>query len=276
MKYLVNRETKEHRIYEDAEGKKHYLPAEEKPNNYHWMFVEADEEGWIKWEGGECPLPENAAVSVKFAGCSISARHPAGYWSWACRSGNGAIVAYRPILDKPDKEFLEACNNSAGAQYAEDYNAAIDSVLERAIEEAAASEVRLPTLLDRLKAAHEAAQRIPDLEAELREVLWAMGYDLVARSPFVERTDSESGAVDTEGGTETPQDMSDWRNWESGDIVMLKEGVSNGIILEQGVSYEIVATDPTGFWIRGGKADGLGISGRVNDFRFHSRPEVKS
>lgn len=41
-------------------------------------------------------------------------------------------------------------------------------------------------LLNTLKRAHEAAQQIPDLEAELREVLGSMGYDLVTRSPFFE------------------------------------------------------------------------------------------
>lgn len=182
MRYLVNRETKEHELYDGQ--------------NYDatkYRVVEADADGWIKWDGdAESPLPDDCKCEVKECPGDIRlARHTA--WDW--------VEGYRPILDKPDKDFLEACNNSAGAQYAEDYNTAVDSVVERAIEEAAAEEVRLPNLLERLKAAHEAAQRIHDLEAELREVLGAMGYDLVARNPFVEAQQ------------EPAEDMSDWRNW---------------------------------------------------------------
>lgn len=60
-------------------------------------------------------------------------------------------------------------------------------------------------LLDKIKSAHEHAQQIPDLEAELREVLGSMGYDLVSRNPFVK--------------AEAEPDMTDWRNWRKGDKV---------------------------------------------------------
>lgn len=58
-------------------------------------------------------------------------------------------------------------------------------------------------LLNTLKRAHEAAQSIPELEAELREVLAGMGYDLVARSPFVE----------AEADVKTPQDNKYAAEW---------------------------------------------------------------
>ena len=63
-------------------------------------------------------------------------------------------------------------------------------------------------LLNTLKRAHEAAQSIPDLEAELREVLADMGYTLGKLSPFL---DDEA---------EPAQDMNDWRNWRFGDTVI--------------------------------------------------------
>jgi hypothetical protein len=171
MKYLVNRETKEHVVYRGI------VPSE------NWDIVEADEDGWIINHYDTNPLPSGARLDVRYvSGQKIEGAWPADMVRWS------DVKLYRPILDKPDKEFLEACNNSAGAKYAESFNAAVDRVLERAIEEAAAAEGRLSTLLERLRAAHEAAQRIPDIEAELRDVLGAMGYDLVARSPFVERT----------------------------------------------------------------------------------------
>ena len=63
-------------------------------------------------------------------------------------------------------------------------------------------------LLNTLKRAHEAAQSIPELEIELREVLADMGYTLGRLSPFL---DDEA---------EPAQDMNDWRNWRFGDTVI--------------------------------------------------------
>ncbi len=63
-------------------------------------------------------------------------------------------------------------------------------------------------LLNTLKRAHEAAQSIPELEIELREVLADMGYTLGKLSPLL---DDEA---------ELAQDMNDWRNWRFGDTVI--------------------------------------------------------
>jgi hypothetical protein len=62
-------------------------------------------------------------------------------------------------------------------------------------------------LLNTLKRAHETAQCIPDLEAELREVLAGMGYTLGKISPFL---DDQAKPADN---------MTDWRNWRNGDRV---------------------------------------------------------
>lgn len=63
-------------------------------------------------------------------------------------------------------------------------------------------------LLTVLKHAHLQAQSIPDLEIELREVLFSMGYTLGKRSPFIEPE------------AQSLPDMNDWRNWQFGDIVI--------------------------------------------------------
>jgi len=286
MKYLVNRETKEHEVYYGQ--------------NYDTgkcRVVEADADGWIKLHGGaESPLPDDCLCEIKEYPGDFRPAHQ-NAWDWT--------EYYRPILDSPDKEFLEACNNSAGAKFAEDWNADIDSVLERAIEEAAAEEARLPSLLERLKAAHEAAQRIPDIEAELRDVLGTMGYDLVARSPFVDVVatsgspevkidwppcnpgcDEEFNGIRGNGcaceaakvsmlkQSKPAEDMSDWRNWRPGDLVeciTTCEGqYTKGKLYEiRGVNNKIVDTKLDD---KGSNTNGW----HVRHFRFHSRPEVKS
>jgi hypothetical protein len=146
MRYLVNRETKEH-----------ILDTGTAPMHGYWRRIEADSEGWIKHTGTVCPLPGDCMTYIredKHQWVSESARK-AGFWNWRY------VTHYRPILEQAEP--------IPAPQYD-----------PRSVSF---------NLMDRLKAAHEAAQQIPDLEAELREVLWSMGYDLVSRSPFVDDSD---------------------------------------------------------------------------------------
>lgn len=241
MKYLVNRKTKEHVKYDS-------VPPEFNING--WDIVEADAEGWIKWEGGadlDCPISDDQLYEARLRDGEIVE----GVVWWGSYGHNRDVMAYRPILDKP---FVSKTDESP------------------------VPEQQCNDLLARLKSAHEAAQSIPDLLAELRDVLGSMGYDVVARNPFVERTDAESGVVESESGTETPQDMSDWRNWKKGDLV---ERVRDPIktCAELGGVYRLTRVDTT----KGGterawyiSEDGSEVWSSPNNFRFHSRPEVKS
>jgi hypothetical protein len=172
MKYLVNRETKEHRIFYGTV-----------PLYGEWIAVEADAEGWIQWHGDiEWPLPDNCSVELV---SSTGFKHTGA----ACGFCWNAVRRYRPILDKP-----EDIAKDAGMTASENY----ENQCKRLGFD---PEQQCDDIISRLKSAHEAAQTIPDLLAELREVLGSMGYDVVARSPFVERTDYESGVAESESGT---------------------------------------------------------------------------
>lgn len=65
---------------------------------------------WIKWEGGECPVPEGTLIDVKYRDGYKQKGCPAGYTSdefmrraieWTHDGVNGDIIAYR--LAKPVK-----------------------------------------------------------------------------------------------------------------------------------------------------------------------------
>lgn len=178
MKYLVDKKTKEHRPY--------YGGSIEWAEDQGLDIVRADFEGWIKHEGRECPLPEDVPCQVRIKnGSGHSHVREACGWDWAHDNYN-AITHYRPVLTEKvqEPEQTECVRCGAGG---------IAAHTPHCTE-------RMKDLLDRLKAAHAQAQQIPDLEAELREVLGSMGYTLGKLSPFV-----PAEFVDAEPAVETPQ-----------------------------------------------------------------------
>lgn len=266
MKYLVNRETKAHYIQ----------PGMMVPYGPVYDEVEADAEGWIKWEGLNNPFSEDAECECKWSvGCPITRGRAGNYW-W----GHEGMTHYRPILDKPTvKESLTV----AYTEY--DPRSVSFNVLER------------------LEAAHEAAQSIPDLEAELREVLGSIGYDLVARSPFVEpdatdaapqikidwpacnpACDEEFNGYRSKGcmceaakasmlkQAQPAEDMSDWRNWRAGDLIECVDTTAGGRRMTKGQFYRLTDT-PDGNVVDIINDDGDKEWFSHARFRFHSRPE---
>jgi hypothetical protein len=123
-----------------------------------WKMIEADSEGWIKHEGKECPLPDDCLceVWVKGAKRPFALENPQKlYWS--------ELFSYRPILTEQAEPVQEP------------------------------EPIPEPSLFEKLAAAHKHAQTIPDLEAELRELLGSMGYDLVSRNPFIQQRHGAQG-----------------------------------------------------------------------------------
>ena len=191
MKYLVNKETKEHVIY---------VPWS---MNSQWTLVEADSEGWIKHEGKVCPLPDGVRCDIIEGKWTSPDARPAKNWSW------GSALRYRPILTEQAKTVKASDHGEHDTM--QDAMRAISPEYDKACDDfeselsdfiMGSNELKAPdydprsvsfNLLDRLKAAHEHAQQIPDLEAELREVLGSMGYDLVSRNPFAQQPHGAGG-----------------------------------------------------------------------------------
>ena len=95
MIFAVHKKTKEHRI----------TNVMSQPDS-EWRYVVTDADGWIPWDGGECPLPDESGCGVKhrdgevfdstFAGSRVAN-------DWSHTSNDGDIIAYRPILDEPSE-----------------------------------------------------------------------------------------------------------------------------------------------------------------------------
>lgn len=58
---------------------------------------------WTEWKGGECPVPSDTVVEVRFRDGEVSAGAEAAYFWWDCRGKARDIVAYRVVqpAEKP-------------------------------------------------------------------------------------------------------------------------------------------------------------------------------
>ena len=158
MKYLVNRETKEHIVFH----------ADISVPYPQWGIVEADSEGWIPWNGGECPLPASNQAEVKLQDGkqgsfdSIPLMTHRSWQKWNC---GGDIVAYRPIL--AEKEEAQP-KSMLGPDF--------DFTSTGKMPYSAHS----PSVFDRLKSAIAASASIPAIIAEI-DALLPDGYHVTKR-----------------------------------------------------------------------------------------------
>ena len=61
---------------------------------------------WIKWNGGECPVPPETMVQVKLRG-GIVGELRAGDYRWRCGLGDSDIVEYCVVLEQADLDVAE-------------------------------------------------------------------------------------------------------------------------------------------------------------------------
>ena len=62
---------------------------------------------WIEWHGGECPVPPDTIVEVKFRSGAIGLEHRAGGYRWGQADHSSDIVEYRTVTEQPDIEAAE-------------------------------------------------------------------------------------------------------------------------------------------------------------------------
>lgn len=54
-----------------------------------------DADDWVEWNGGDCPVPADTVVDVRFRGSIEDRRNPAAEWYWPQRGDPSDIIAYR-------------------------------------------------------------------------------------------------------------------------------------------------------------------------------------
>ena len=62
---------------------------------------------WIKWNGGECPVPPDTFVKVKFRRGDSTSEHPASDYCWRHYGEDHDIVEYCVAINQADLEAAE-------------------------------------------------------------------------------------------------------------------------------------------------------------------------
>lgn len=79
-----------------ADHRKHGEKGTKITREQYEAALAAKNEGWIDWGGGECPVPRDALVEVKFPnGITSRDAQPAGSYRWTLRNCVTDIAAYR-------------------------------------------------------------------------------------------------------------------------------------------------------------------------------------
>lgn len=307
MKYLINKKTKEHRV---STGPIYpaYLDG--------WAVVEADSEGWIKHDGGECPLPDGASHKVKFRSGCIGGDDSPETWAWGHDGVGDDIIAYHPILDsKPEFKFPEwdsSLTYKDGDKFT--FNGQVVTIGDVAPDNLEAKPTTKKSLtvdlIARLKAAHKAANELPDLVAELRAQLEPLGLGVTYLSELDVCAEPEA-SVDTQQSaraklklppelqfearclycgagnqenhkpychnfTSSSEDMTDWRNWRDGDLVTVHGNKGGYRCYEDNEAYEVMLDDERlGVHVKNPRGYALFFAEEEiarGELRFHSRP----
>ena len=73
---------------------------------YYHAHPKADADGWIEWNGGECPVGEGDRIDVKFSD-GDEFFDVGSDWDWGVDAGSCNIIAYR-LHKQADPEFCES------------------------------------------------------------------------------------------------------------------------------------------------------------------------
>jgi hypothetical protein len=61
----------------------------------------AEQNGWLEWNGGDCPLDADAVLDIKMRDGETELNQRAGWYYWVHNNDDGDIVSYRPSPPKP-------------------------------------------------------------------------------------------------------------------------------------------------------------------------------
>ena len=243
-------------FYEDRIKLRSYL------KNWHQTIVSRDEyfhlspapdaDGWIEWNGGECPVDGNEIIDIRYPESREEFGAKAKFRRWNHARNKGDIIAYR--LHKPEKSLEELCGEVKEENKHEHVEA------KPTIEQLAADYRNAKDFADRKQQEADAAKA--DAEAKLAKLVAAgkaLGLALsVADAPEPELV------------------ITDWRDLRVGDRIWVGDSGHSRNCPEG--EYEIAAIDrrdsdqPVGLAWPGGPSGVTWPQIHKRGWRFIRRP----
>ena len=84
----------------------HHQAALSRKEYFH-LYPAPDADGWIEWNGGECPVDGNEIIDIRYPESREEFGAKAKFRRWNHARNKGDIIAYR--LHKPEKSLEELC-----------------------------------------------------------------------------------------------------------------------------------------------------------------------
>ena len=78
---------------------------------YFHLYPAPDADGWIEWNGGDCPVGEGDRIDVKFSD-GDEFFDVGSKWGWDVDAGACNVIAYRLHKQQPKPEFCESVMRS--------------------------------------------------------------------------------------------------------------------------------------------------------------------
>lgn len=200
----------------------------------------ANKDGWIGWNGGECPVDNDCLVSVRLRDGTVyegNEEERGSYWLWTHNGNAGDIIAYRPHKPAAQNPF----------------------------------EWR-----DRIR---EIDDSIKSIEAEFNEKMNALEEERVSLVQRLEDEGFRLiGKVDEKlyGNNTRNGDMNDPKNWKYNDVIQCTDNEAYGCF-SQGELYDVIGVSNSGNYVYVMEDDDGDLNGWSSDnFKFHSRPSAKN
>ena len=223
---------------------------------------------WIRHRGGKCPVADDVKVLYRMRSGTITSRgEPSSILSWDHSKIGADIMAYRVIEETKDQEIEEVIPKHMAFGYAskEEMVAQIGEECPFAHVASAAEKTNFGTITYKLEIdATEATQQIDSLVAKWGQIESPLKWRdaIIHCQAIIEDCEREIernvNLLDAEGlmmqkdSKKAMQhyapdvDMSDWRNWQAGDIVECITSTYTGVYT-MGQQYIVEWVDEDGF-----------------------------
>lgn len=212
---------------------------------------------WIRHRGGKCPVDDGTNMEYRLRdGSTINGCHPQ-FANWGHYGADADIMAYRVIEETKDQEIEEVIPKHMAFGYAskEEMVAQIGEECPFAQVASTAEKTNFGTITYKLEIdATEATQQIDSLVAKWGQIESPLKWrdEIIELEAYEEEFRREREKLilklESEGFKlidhmapvygEQIIDMSDWRNWKTGDIVL----ISNDPDIKDG-EYKITRTE---------------------------------